>query len=464
MAAATYCQPSMTTTNNVFSMRRHDLDNLRTFLTGLVVVHHTANSYGAPSPSPYVSAIVGTSLPTGRLPLLYFTGFNQAFFMGVFFWISGRVSAQSLRRIDGNPARSRWEFAKSKILRLGLPSIFYALVLNPIVHLASHSAWDIQAIKKDLAVYFSNLKGIRGPVWYTANLLILDLVTALLLPQYNDKSTSEQTTQENSEKSAPVGEVTASPPAWNNIAKKYGWAVAAVTAFFLRLYYPVGRVLNPIGLQPSYAPQYPLAYVLGFASLDLEPTFTGPFSATPADVKEEGEGAEDDSSAAHRSRRGLIKASLISLGLIPLVFMPRLFGFGFSGAQGIGAGGIFGGWNPYAFLYALWNEFSFVLVGPALMSYFRHCHNTKATSVLLQPRYSYGAFFMHMLVSTVIERTIDQFLVLDNSALSVVTNSGVWKICGMSLMTAAVGMLNVMGSFATSKLMLDGLPILRRIF
>lgn len=383
--------------------------------------------------------------------------------MGVFFWISGRVSAQSLRRIDGNPARSRWEFAKSKILRLGLPSIFYALVLNPIVHLACHATCDVEAVKKSLVAYFSNLKGIRGPVWYTTNLLILDLVTALLLPQYNDKSMSEKTGTEPSDKSAPDSEVTASPPAWYSIAKRYGWAAAATTAFLLRLYYPVGRVLNPIGLQPAFAPQYPLAYSMGFASLDLEPTFTGPFSPTAADVKEESEGAEDDPSAAHRSRQGLVKASLISLGLIPLVFMPRLFGFGFSGAQGIGAGGIFGGWNPYAFLYALWNEFSFVLVGPALMSYFRHCHNTKATSVLLQPRYSYCAFLMHMLVSSVIERTVDKFLVLNNSALSVVTNSAVWKMCGMTLMTAAVGMLNVLGSFATSRLMLDGLPILRQI-
>ena len=79
------------TSNNIISLRRHDLDNVRTFLTSLVITHHTAIAYGGPGLASYTSALCPPISPA----LTMMNAFDQSFFMGVFFWISGRVSAQS---------------------------------------------------------------------------------------------------------------------------------------------------------------------------------------------------------------------------------------------------------------------------------------------------------------------------------------------------------------------------------
>jgi glucan biosynthesis protein C len=81
----------MTDVNNVIS-RRHDLDNLRPFLTGLVVVHHTGIAYGLTGWWYYKSPL---NPPATSLPVLVLVAVNQTFFMGLFFWISGRLSAES---------------------------------------------------------------------------------------------------------------------------------------------------------------------------------------------------------------------------------------------------------------------------------------------------------------------------------------------------------------------------------
>jgi glucans biosynthesis protein C len=79
----------MDTSNKIIIFRSHDLDNLRSFLTCLVIAHHTSIVYGGGG-SWYFKSACFTSAP-GLLRT--FEAVNQSFFMGLFFWISGRMSA-----------------------------------------------------------------------------------------------------------------------------------------------------------------------------------------------------------------------------------------------------------------------------------------------------------------------------------------------------------------------------------
>ena len=67
------------------STRLFDIDNLRIFLISLVVLHHFAITYGAPGSWYYNESEAG--MPEA-IPLSMFVATNQAFFMGMFFFIS----------------------------------------------------------------------------------------------------------------------------------------------------------------------------------------------------------------------------------------------------------------------------------------------------------------------------------------------------------------------------------------
>ena len=220
------------TSNNVISPRRHDLDNLRSFLTGLVISHHTALAYGAGAQWNKRSALAPPGI---SLPLLCYSGLNQSYFMAVFFALSGRLSAQSLAKLDRSPGGSRWGFVRNKLLRLGVPTLAVTMLLEPLTVLLGSPSWDAEVLRALWMKYFFTLRGARGSVWFTANLLVFDVLAAALKPT-----------------TAPVDSNVAlarrrSKIDWGRIALLGGIAVSGVS-FFVRLYYRVGTTLPYIGV------------------------------------------------------------------------------------------------------------------------------------------------------------------------------------------------------------------------
>ena len=98
------------------------LDNLRWALTILVILHHLSITYGAEGSWYYVEQ------PTNELAqliLTLFTGLNQGYFMGLFFLIAGYFVPAALDR------KGVTRFLKERWLRLGVPLVFFALVISP---------------------------------------------------------------------------------------------------------------------------------------------------------------------------------------------------------------------------------------------------------------------------------------------------------------------------------------------
>lgn len=104
------------------------LDNIRVFLTALVVLHHFAITYGAPGWWFYVEQPVDGL--TGAI-LFPFVAINQAYFMGFFFLLSAYLLPGSLKR------KGRRRFVADRLLRLGVPLVVYFLFLNPLVFAVS---------------------------------------------------------------------------------------------------------------------------------------------------------------------------------------------------------------------------------------------------------------------------------------------------------------------------------------
>ncbi len=142
------------------------IDRLRVGLTLLVIAHHAAITYGAAG-SWFYKATQATSMPLTLLAAI-----NQAYFMGLFFMISGALATASLDR------RGTASFLADRVLRLGLPVLAFGFILGPLtVALAVAPFGDIliDTVRRILRGSF-----VLGPLWFPAALLAFSVVMALL--------------------------------------------------------------------------------------------------------------------------------------------------------------------------------------------------------------------------------------------------------------------------------------------
>ena len=121
--------------------RLFHLDNLRVYLTILVILHHTAIAYGGAGDWAIVDPTVDDISP---IFLTFFTAVNQSYFMSIFFLLAGYFTPRSFDKKGGA------NFIKDRLIRLGIPLLlFTTIVLNINEYL--------------LQVYF--LKRSFSPIW-----------------------------------------------------------------------------------------------------------------------------------------------------------------------------------------------------------------------------------------------------------------------------------------------------------
>jgi fucose 4-O-acetylase-like acetyltransferase len=144
------------------------VDNLRAMLMILVVLHHLAVIYGANTPFYYMEPAYQDIL--ALLVLVIFQLINQAYFMGFFFLISGYFTPGSFDH--KGPA----SFLKDRLLRLGIPTLVFMFVLNPI---ASIGIYQMPASLTGITTpltwqQYPKLIGF-GLMWFAIMLLIFDI-------------------------------------------------------------------------------------------------------------------------------------------------------------------------------------------------------------------------------------------------------------------------------------------------
>ena len=283
--------------------RLYHLFNLRTFLTALVIVHHTSIPYGGLGSWQYISPhhVQGSS-PA----ITTFNAFNQSFFMGSFFYLSGVMSAQSLRR-----KKSVQEFLQTKWLKLGVPLVAYTLFGPPtqvaIMRLFRDENFEFSEV---VIGHWKGLRSVRGPVWYSSLLLLFDTAYSLL-PQL----------------SLP------------NLGLWPTMILDVAASSLLRIPSPADKVFAPLNVRPGYFPQYLICYIMGTRS-----------------------GPNDPSLLTPRRRNALLATSVLSgsclLGLLR------------SNPESYPLSSLDSGFNAVALAYAIWNESTGFLLGASLMNLF----------------------------------------------------------------------------------------------
>ncbi|MCD9021061.1 acyltransferase family protein [Cohnella silvisoli] len=216
------------------------LDRLKVFLTVLVVLHHTAITYGGAGGWFYYehqdNVAVNALLST-------FTAVNQSFFMGLFFFVSGFVTPASYDRHGG------FNFLKARLFRFGIPLLFYMLFIAPLLwYVASWYKGSLGVFIKE-EVFSHPLQGVTefavGPLWYLEALLLFFAGYAGFRLLTAGKSRSK-----------PL-ELTP------RLMAGYVVIVAAAN-FIVRLAYPVGTEL--LNLQLGYFPAYIGLFMAGIAA------------------------------------------------------------------------------------------------------------------------------------------------------------------------------------------------------
>lgn len=142
------------------------IDNLRIFLISLVVLHHLSITYGAPGGWYYNEFQAG--FPE-ILPMSMFVATNQAFFMGMFFFISAFFIVPSLVR------KGTATFLKDRLKRLGIPLLIFFFILSPLtifIHNRFVEGADVTLLNYILSL---NKTGF-GPLWFVEALLIFTLI------------------------------------------------------------------------------------------------------------------------------------------------------------------------------------------------------------------------------------------------------------------------------------------------
>src|SRR6516165_217128 len=146
-------------------MRERDfyIDCLRSVMIALVILHHTAITYGASGLWFYRE--LSFSGRSSSLILELFGATNQAYYMGFLFLLAGYFTPGSLER------KGYARFLNDRFLRLGLPLLAFSLILGPLT-VALVTAAEGKGFWSTFVWLWSHRQFINGPLWFNQALLI----------------------------------------------------------------------------------------------------------------------------------------------------------------------------------------------------------------------------------------------------------------------------------------------------
>ena len=216
------------------------IDRLRSIMTALVILHHTALTYGA------IGAWFWTELkPSAAISsqiLILFCTTNQAYFMGFFFFLAAYFTPASLER------KGYGQFIGDRFMRLGLPLLGFILVLGPFTVALAH--WgDTGRFWEVFPYLLRHFIIIPGPLWFIQALLLFSLAYCAFRAVAG----------------APLSTTQRTPRPFPSTLALLGSAFAAgVGALLIRQWFPLG--VTVASFQLAYFVPYVVLFAAGIAA------------------------------------------------------------------------------------------------------------------------------------------------------------------------------------------------------
>lgn len=216
------------------------IDRLRSVMTALVLLHHTAITYGAAGGWFYNELY--PSAATSSILLTLFCATNQAYFMGFFFLLAGYFTSSSLER------KGYARFLGDRFLRLGLPLLAFIFILGPL-SAAIVAAHDGKGFWGVFPYLWNHVIIINGPMWFVQALLMFCLGYCAWRAAFG----------------TPLSQSARTPSPIPSYAR---WLLSAiivgVISLAIRQIVPVGK--NVFGLQLGYFAPYIFLFAIGIAA------------------------------------------------------------------------------------------------------------------------------------------------------------------------------------------------------
>lgn len=317
------------------------IDNIKVLLTILVVLHHTFIAYSSSEGWYYNEE---TRFLGARILSTAFVSINQSFFMGYFFLLAAYFTESSYTK------KGTFKFIKDRLIRLGIPLLFYSFILTPFIcYLVYYFTKENHITLFEYLSRYNSWIDL-GVTWFVAALLLFTLIYVAV----------KKTFQINFSKSL------AAPNSRTILLFAAG---LGIVSFLVRIIFPVGWTLEPVGFQLGHFPQYIALFVVGlFASKN-----------------------NWFDQLSEKTGRQLKKTALLSLLLFPVFFIIKF-------KLNIPSSWFSGGFHWQALLYAVWEQWIGISILTALLA--RGKANWNITSKLLTKasRSSFAVYIFHPLV------------------------------------------------------------------
>jgi glucan biosynthesis protein C len=324
------------------------LDHLRAALTILVVLHHLAVIYGANAAFYYVEP-PDPKDQVASLLLPVFVLVNQAYFMGIFFLISGYFTPGSFDR------KGPGAFYKDRLLRLGIPLLVYVCVLSPIASISpylSPTPADVFHVTPPYTWQKFPLALGVGPLWFAEMLLFFYLGYLIWRLAVRRR--------------VQPAERIFSPPGY--LAVGLFILVLATSSYLIRTVVPMGMSIPILGFPTlAYLPQYLSFFILG--ALAFRQNWFRTISGSMGIV-------------------GFVVALVATIVLAPLALS--------EGKAFLGHGTL------QSAAYALWDSTFSVGISLALLTFFRHFLNRQTRFGSFLSRQAFTVYIIHIPIAVLL--------------------------------------------------------------
>ncbi|WP_158602370.1 acyltransferase family protein [Cohnella endophytica] len=314
------------------------LDNIRVFLTILLVIFHTSIAYGAAGS--WILEDVDKSDVNATVALLtIFTAVCQSFFMGLFFFISSYFFPTSYEK------KGAFRFLSGRLVRLGIPLLTYYFVIGPM------TVWFAKFRDQQTLVQFykDNVWSFRwtffGPTWFLEASIYFTLLYVLFRFVIRDRFKMRSMLFPNGKTLVVVA------------------IVLGLIAFVVRLIYPTGT--GPLELQLGYFPSYILLFIAGI-------------------IAQKQRWLEQIPEKLQRIWKW------VAIGMIPVLPLGLILTGGLEGDVHFE-----GGFNIQALFYAMWEPFICLGIIISMLSFFiRRFNKTNVLSKWLSEN-AYTVYLIH---------------------------------------------------------------------
>jgi hypothetical protein len=318
------------------------IDHLKVLLTVLVVLHHVFVTYGAPGGWYYQQK---TTHIAALFPMTVFVATNQSFFMGFFFFLSALFVGASYQK------KGAGRFLADRLKRLGIPLVFYSLVLSPTLnYMVEHYGYGQH---RSFIEYMSGYHHWIdfGVLWFVAALLLFNFVYLVLknIPAFN------------------LNLKIKFPSSGQLLITGF---VLGVLSFLARLVFPTGWSLQPLGFQLGYFPQYIALFIFGLIASNNNWLNELNFK---------------------QGKFMWYLALFMVIIILPVLFILFLV-LKFPGNY------FNGGWNIVAFSYSLWEQITGIVIMTALLSISKFKWNDASAFMGNLSANAFGVYIFHPVV------------------------------------------------------------------